>query len=277
MLYDTHARPHTAARTAVRTSTHAHARAPTHAHACTPTHARPCPLARTRAPARPRPHTMVDLCLRQRGSVRCCQMAAGPDGMAVHDHMLQQVRCFQLTGIADDIVVLEDAFELNLMGVPSLLARKLLMPRLLHMAHGIQTYFQQLRPLHNCTQEDGKAVGNLLMEPVIIRILTRIIRILTRIIRTRTRRTTCCPPRSITGPMWRRPSACAQQCSAMRPSRTSIPSWWLSRAASTAEAVASRRSIIRARTHIIRALIRIIRTPTHIIRTRTRISRTRTH
>jgi hypothetical protein len=218
-------------------------------------------------------------------------MAAGPDGMAVHDHMLQQVRCFQLTGIADDIVVLEDAFELNLMGVPSLLARKLLMPRLLHMAHGIQTYFQQLRPLHNCTQEDGKAVGNLLMVPVIIRILTRIIRILTRIIRILTRRTTCCPPRSITGPMWRRPSACAQQCSAMRPSRTSIPSWWLSRAASTAEAVASRRSIIRARTHIIRALIRIIRTPTHIIRaliriirtpthiirTRTRISRTRTH
>ena len=198
--------------------------------------------------------------------------------------MLHQVRCFQLTGIADDIVVLEDAFELNLMGVPSLLARKLLMPRLLHMAHGIQTYFQQLRPLHNCTQEDGKAVGNLLMVPVIIRILTRIIRILTRIIRILTRRTTCCPPRSITGPMWRRPSACAQQCSAMRPSRTSIPSWWLSRAASTAEAVASRRSIIRARTHIIRALIRIIRTPTHIIRTPTRIirtltriSRTRTH
>jgi hypothetical protein len=203
-------------------------------------------------------------------------MAAGPDGMAVHDHMLQQVRCFQLTGIADDIVVLEDAFELNLMGVPSLLARKLLMPRLLHMAHGIQTYFQQLRPLHNCTQEDGKAVGNLLMVPVIIRILTRIIRILTRIIRILTRRTTCCPPRSITGPMWRRPSACAQQCSAMRPSRTSIPSWWLSRAASTAEAVASRRSIIRARTHIIRALIRIIRTPTHIIRTPTRIIRTLT-
>ena len=152
------------------------------------------------------------------------------------------------------------------MGVPSLLARKLLMPRLLHMAHGIQTYFQQLRPLHNCTQEDGKAVGNLLMVPVIIRILTRIIRILTRIIRILTRRTTCCPPRSITGPMWRRPSACAQQCSAMRPSRTSIPSWWLSRAASTAEAVASRRSIIRARTHIIRALIRIIRTPIRIVR-----------
>jgi hypothetical protein len=74
-------------------------------------------------------------------------------------------RCFRLTFIEPSVTKVECVCDLELKGqVPTWVGNKIVIPSLLHMPRTAQLYFLQIRPIDECSTEDGTLLGHLLME-----------------------------------------------------------------------------------------------------------------
>ncbi len=81
-----------------------------------------------------------------------------------HALRAEVVRCIRLTRRAHGATRLEYACSVDLKGrFPTWLTNSVVVPNLMHLPFTLQEYFQQIRPIDECTALDGVFIGHMLM------------------------------------------------------------------------------------------------------------------
>jgi hypothetical protein len=82
-----------------------------------------------------------------------------------HAVRAEVARCIRLTRISVGVTKVEYACTMDLKGrMPTWVTNRVALPALMALPYKLQTYFAQIRPIGDCTAEDGEFIGHMLMD-----------------------------------------------------------------------------------------------------------------